>query len=220
MAGSFPICKAVKAYRLDCGCLKYDCGSQATSQEIESCLIDSYFKDNGKYDFNCDKIEVQSDIVLSEIFGTCSLQLDGEIPNFLCLLESENCQIPATGHIKYKDVYDIIYVVDWEYYNNTIDITWTTYDPHIPGEDPSGFMIGKQVYRKGIITTIRQIIERLEVSTSGEYDINIILDESVQIVDYFRTTFDCGDEVVKDVFKYHLNCGITDDLELESGSGG
>ena len=219
MAGTSPNCTTIKAYRLDCGCLKYDCGSLATSQEIDACLIENYFKPNNQYDFNCDQLETQADIVLSETVGTCSIQLDGFIPNLLCLLGTEDCEIPATGHIKYKDSYGIIYVADWEYYNNTIDITWTTYDPHIPGENPSGFMIGMQVYRKGIITTTRQIIERLETSTNGEYDIDITLESTVQVVDYFRTTFDCGDEVAKDTFKYHLDCGITDDLEIETGSG-
>lgn len=219
MAGTYPLCKTIKAYRLDCGCLKYDCESTATMQEVESCLVDTLFKENGQYDFHCDKLETQADIVLTESLGVCSLQLDGEIPNLLCLLESEDCEIPPTGHFKYKDSYGIIYVTDWEYYNDTIDITWTTYDPHVPGEAPSGFMIGKQVYRKGVITTTRQIVEKLDVNTSSEYDINIILDETVQTVDYFRVTFDCGDEVAKDVFKYHLDCAVLDDLEFDIGSG-
>lgn len=228
MAGSYNIdCRPIKAYRLDCGCLRYECntgstgssagssGQTTTAQEINSCLIDRFKNSDGKFDFEQDKVETEADIVLAETFGACSVLLDGTIPNLFCLNESENCVIPPTGHFRYKDEYGIIYVNDWEAYGNRVDITFTTYDPRVPGEAPSGFMIGLQVYRKGIITTIRHVIEVIDgVAT-------ILQENSIQKIDYFRTTFDCGDEPFTDPFTYHLNCSVTDEVEIDSiGSSG
>jgi len=228
MAGSYNLdCRPIKAYRLDCGCLRYECsagssgtevssGSQVTtSQEINSCLIDRFRDNDGKFDFRQDKLETEADIVLKEEVGACTILLDGTIPNLFCLQGNADCSFPATGHFRYKDSYGIMYVNDWEAYGNRIDITFTTYDPRVPGEAPSGFMIGLQVYRKGVITTIRQVIEINDgVAT-------IVQENSTQKVDYFRTTFDCGDEQFTDPFTYHLNCGIIDELEIDSiGSSG
>jgi len=208
------ICPNLTPYRLDCGCLKYPCsGTDETGGEPDTlpCSISLFIK-NQILDTNCDQLDTDWKIVLSESIGACSLSLNGEdIPNLMCLLESDDdCNFPTTGHFKFKDDYGIIYVSDWEYAGGRLDVTWTTFDPVLPGQEPQGFMVGMQVYRKGIITTTRQILEK------DSNDITTIVSEgSQQTIDFFRTTYDCGDERPDDKFRYHLDCAITDELEIE-----
>jgi len=216
------ICQDIKAYRYDCGCLYYSCGSgtditagsEPAAPQINSCLFGDYFLVNGKIDFSCDQLETQADIVLSESIGVCSEVFDGGIENFMCLVNSGNeCEFPASGTFKFTDGNGIIYVTQWESYSNRIDITWTTFDPRVPGEEPSGFMVGKQVYRHGVITTTRQILEYTDEGTT------VIEEASEQRIDFFRTTFDCGDVVSEDPFRYHFDCAVSDILEIDEISG-
>lgn len=210
------ICDTIKAYRYDCGCLYYECEeSSESAQTIEACLQDRFYKIDDKYDFGCDQLETTSDIVLSEAVNVCSEVFDGNIDNFFCLLDGgDNCEFPVGGKIKHKDDYGIIYVAEWEAHSNRIDITWTTYDPRVSGEDPEGFVVDKQVYRKGIITTTRQVLDRDE-----DDNVTIVEETYEQKVDFFRTTFDCGDEVFNDEFRYHYDCAVTDELEIDELGG-
>jgi hypothetical protein len=76
--------------RLDCGCLVLDCSETNTSGFAESldtiCSTDIYIDQDGCYDFNCDHIEVDRNMVLEEKVGACSTSLDGTIPSMFELI--------------------------------------------------------------------------------------------------------------------------------------
>lgn len=211
----------IKAFRYDCGCLHYECGTGVTDigtgepQELQDCLIPKYFQPNGLYDFNCDQLLTNADIVLSEQIGACSLTFDGTVDNFFCLIESDSdCNFPSDGHFKYVDPYGIIHIVDWEAFGTRIDITFTTFDPRVPGQPDEGFILNKQVYRRGVITTTRQIVEKVDGV------VEILSENSVQDIDFFRVTFECGDEIATDPFRNHYDCAVSDELEIfEPGTG-
>lgn len=216
-SGSDPFCALYAPTRLDCNCLKFQCdgsGTQGTEPILttEQCTIDLFIC-NQRLDFNPDCVVLEPTVVLTETQGTCSLLVNGTIQNMMCRLVDgeipEDDAIPPTGHFRFTDDYGIIYVVDFEQFADTMDITFTTYDPRVPGEDPSGFLIGTQVFRKGIVTTIRQILKREDDS------VVLVSEGSEQRIDFFRTNFACGDELSSDDFCYHVNCAISDFLDIE-----
>jgi hypothetical protein len=208
-------------FRLDCGCAQFDCDATGitgltttagtdTSIEIDRCNID-LFRTDDKFDPECDQVSLNSTIILTEEYGSCSILLDGTIPNLLCQFNSDGTipdTIPDQGTVFFQDEYGIIYESFWEIVNSRMDITTVTKSPRVWGEDPEGFIQNRRVFRKGIITTIRQI---LEINEDGTY---IIIGEgSEQKVDFFQTTFGCGDERPEDRFCYHLDCAITEDVQ-------
>lgn len=223
MASAGDYCIEVKPYRLDCGCNLYGCegstditGVEGANPKELSCLTNSFVDDNGRYDFNCDQVETEFSVLFEEMIGVCSATVNGEdIENLFCLLETEDCEIPSSGSFRYKDSWNIIYDVSWEYFANRIDITYTVFDPRVPGEPDEGFVMGHQVYRKGVITTTR-LIAQLESDGST----TIIENAYVQKIDFFRVTFECGDTKFTDPFKWHLDCAVSDELEIEEvGTG-
>lgn len=219
-SASDPFCAIFSPIRLDCSCLKFDCGSEGTIPEITvnvpECTVD-LFECEKRLDFNPDCIEIDSTIVLSEQVGTCSTLLDGTIKNLICRLVDgaipEDDAIPSEGSFKFTDTYGVTYIVDFEQFADTMDITFTILDPRVPGEDPTGFVVGTQVFRKGIVSTVRQIL-RLE-----DDSVVVVSEGMEQKTDFINTNFVCGDQPSVDDFCYHVDCAVSDDLEIEVISG-
>lgn len=117
-----------------------------------------------------------------------------------------------TGSIFYQDEIGQIYTVEWTKINDQYDITTVTKMPYVWGMDPEGYIRGSTVFRKGIITVIRQVIKLLSDGYS------IIAEGTSQYVDYFQVNFVCGDQP-RDIFKYHLNNFVNDEVEIVVPSG-
>lgn len=117
-----------------------------------------------------------------------------------------------SGKIFYIDDYDQQYNVEWSTTNNILNIISTVKNPRIWGESESGYVQNGIVYRKGIITVVRQLIS----ITDNGYQ---ILAEGVdQYSDYIRTNFNCTENPT-DPFLYHLNNIISENCELAVESG-
>lgn len=214
-----------KGFRLDCGCLKYECGIEETTiVDSLPCPVNNFVNDNNEFDFNPDQLTVIPRVILREYFGiNDGTVLDGSIPNLMfCDSSIQNTPsiyngIPLVGSFSnYVDPYGIVYSAYWHIYGDNIDITFTTCDPRIPGEPESGRVerVGNKirVIKTGIITTTRQL---LRVVTDGYV---IVGQGTTQVVGEFQANFGCGDEY-GDPFHYHLNNYVTDVVELISTGG-
>ena len=214
-----------RPYRMDCDCLRYGCDvtaltgstsgrTESTGTEelvIETCHLDFFRQPNGGYDFNCDQLAISPTIKMTEQFGSCSTRMDGSIPNMLCQQTGgvlpDNLEIAPEGSYRYKDDYDIIYESSWVFVDDVLDILLVTKSPRVWGELEEGYIDNGRVFRKGIITTTRQIIR---VDDEGY---TIQGQGSEQRVDYFQTNILCGDQPYVDNFCFHLDCYVTDELE-------
>jgi P2-related tail formation protein len=219
-----------RGVRLDCGCLRFDgqCGtggssgsgsSQNNNIPLNSCSIGLFRDDDGSLDPDCDKLKIEQTILAQENFGTCSTRLDGEIPSLLCLLNQQGLipddprQISATGSFRFRDDYGVIYAGAFEFNGSAIDITVATFSPRVPGEpdqgrvekDTQGRLI---VLRRGILSTIRQIIE---ITNSGY---TIVAEGTESKVSFERVNDICGERQAKDDFCFHVDCQVLDDLEV------
>lgn len=120
--------------------------------------------------------------------------------------------IPATGNIFYQDNYGTLYDAAWETVNGNLDITSIVSQPFVWGEQPRGYVQNNKVFRWGVITVTRQVIKVLDRG----YE--IIAEGTAQYYDYVQTNFICELTPV-DNFTYHLNCGISDDIEIRVSDG-
>ncbi len=217
------------AWRLDCGCLRFDCGTGGTGTEapyqleVDRCSIDLYDEPNGSVEYDCDKLEILPVLALPQPFGACSQILDGnDIPSLFSLNGASwiegSADWPDKGSLFFQDAYGIITEVVWISDENEIDILWSKKDPRIPGEPDQGFVDNWVVYRKGIITVERAIYERVIVGNQRTYaTVSYELLESR--IDYFRTTWQC-ETAPTDPFTYHLDCSLTDPLHVKIDCGG
>lgn len=117
-----------------------------------------------------------------------------------------NCSLPASGRLSYVDDYGIWYEVSWETTTSGLDITTVTKQPRVWGQADQGQKRGTILYRRGIITTTRQIL----VDSSTGYIIRST--GHTQEIGLFQVNFPCGPKPI-DPFCYHLNGGIVDDIE-------
>jgi len=209
----------VKSYRLDCGCLYYSCDTAATATDlrIDGCNIEFFLDQAGDLSFECDKTDIFRTMILSESFSTCSYRLNGEITNLFTLDESKisidtSGQIPI-GRFKWADEWGTIFDVSFQSTGNTLDITWAVFEPRVWGESDTGFVDGRQVFRKGVITLRKQVTKIVD----GQ--IYILTDLAEQSVGYFQSNLVCGDERFVDPFVFHVDCGITDDVEFDIECG-
>jgi len=210
-----------KPYRLDCGCDKYACDSGATgvtSSEmvINRCNLSNYL-DDGKCDFNCDKVNIFQKMILSENFGTCSFILDGEIPSLFLVDENKitwdkSGPVPI-GSYKFVDDWGTIHLGVFKTSGDILDITWTTMEPRVWGEPDSGFKDETKVFRRGIITTQRQVMQIVD----GK--IYIMAQGAEQYIGYFQSNMSCGDTRFLDPFLFHVDCGIADQVMFEVKCG-
>lgn len=121
-----------------------------------------------------------------------------------------------SGRIFYQDSYGVIYETEWETINlvdQTLkDVTTIIKDPRTPGQQDTGEINNKKVYRNGICTVTRQIIE----ITDSSY--TVIAEGSSQYPCTFQATFYCENKPT-DNFKYHLNFISNADSEIDVTSG-
>lgn len=223
-----PQFKFYKPFRLDCGCMFFNCpsgtGSASVVPHVNRCLIPDFFDESGDLDPNTDRLDMDRTMILEENVHARSLALekypltaafgDQEIPNLISF-DPEKLQMqivgnfPPAGSFFFVDPYGVIHDGSFETEGNRIDITVTTKDPRIPGEQPTGFIKDGRVYRKGVITTCRQILEVVGNS------VNILASGCQQKVDFFQSTFQCSDKRPSDPFAYHCDNAIFDGLELD-----
>lgn len=215
-----------RPYRFDCDCNKYPCAASSgvtggvtggTSTftpiiNVIQCRLDPYRQPDGTYDFNCDQLSLTPKLLLSEELGICSTRFDSSIPNSMCLLTDAgytpvDLSIGSEGSVRYKDDYGVIHESTWVYVDNIMDIYTVTKLPHVWGEPDTGYVKNGRVYRRGIITTTRQIIR---VESDGSPTIRG--EGSTQEVGYFQTNVVCGDVPYIDDFCFHFDCMVTDEV--------
>ena len=208
-----------KPYRLDCDCSRFACDTGTGTQvseltltgcdvrvNVSQCHLDFFRMPDGTYDFNCDKLEMNGKIILSELIGTCSNRLNGVIENMLCINSVSDSILPE-GSVYYKDDYGVIYDINWVINNDVLDLLTITKDPRVWGEPDSGYVSNRRVFRRGIITSIRQLIR---IKEDG-YD--IIGEGKSQKIDFFQTNVLCNDKKFVDNFCFHLDCQVLDEIE-------
>lgn len=182
---------------------------------VQRCSQDFYLEPDGSYDFNCDKLVIEPILIFDESYGAKSCIMDGSIPNMMSFDESKSVfenpidSLPSEGSFRFIDSYGIIYSGMFETFDDRIDNTIEVRDPRVPGSEQSGAVINRKVYRDGIITIERQILQSLD---SG---FMIIAEGYTQEVSRFQTTFGCGDDEYDDPFAYHLDFDIVDDVEFD-----
>ena len=120
--------------------------------------------------------------------------------------------ITATGSVFYQDDYLALYDVTWETTNNDLDITSIVSNPYLWGQEAQGYVQNNKVFRLGLITVTRQIIRVFD----GGYE--IIAEGVSQYIDYIQVNFICEDGPF-DNFIYHVDCGISDDIESRVSDG-
>lgn len=93
--------------RLDCGCNIVDCSSATDitaptmTEPVATlqipCNADLFYDSEGERDWNCDQIEIETNMILQESFGTHCVPFDGSIPTMFEML-ANCCQ--GTGSAK------------------------------------------------------------------------------------------------------------------------
>jgi hypothetical protein len=120
------------------------------------------------------------------------------------------------GSLFYVDSYGIQYRLDWETTEvsgqHLLDVTTAVYDPRIPRRIPEGRRERNALFRRGICTTIRQIIR---LDSSGYV---IVAEGFSQLLCLFPVTFLCTDGPT-DPFLYHLGCALSDSPEVAISVG-
>ncbi len=81
----------------------------------------------------------------------------------------------------------------------------TTRDPNVWGQDAEGFVTNGIVFRRGIVTTHRQVFKLF----SDGYQ--VVAEGTSQTTEFFQTNFPCSQGSV-DNFKYHLDCAVHDEI--------
>ena len=125
---------------------------------------------------------------------------------------TETPQLPDSGQILYEDEYKTQYDIKWTTVNDTLDITTITSMPYVWGEQPTGKVENKTVYRQGIVTVERQALRRLE-------DGYIIVAEGAsQYTDFIKTN-QHSKALQSDPFKHHLNYMVQDQIQEKVTQG-
>jgi len=117
-----------------------------------------------------------------------------------------------SGSLFYKDSWDQQYRVTWETVDGLIDITTIIMQPRVWGRQEEGYVKNKVVYRKGVISVIRQVIKLID----NGYE--IIAEGASQYTDFIQCNFPCVDGP-KDTFLHHLDSSISDETDIRITSG-
>lgn len=120
--------------------------------------------------------------------------------------------IPDNGTIFYEDGYGTIYDAVWETVDGYLDITSIVSQPFIWGMQPRGYILNHRVFRYGLVTVTRQVID----VRGDSYE--IIAEGSAHYFDYIQTSFMC-EAVPHDNFTYHLNSAVQDGVEIRVSDG-
>ena len=221
-------------YRLDFGCSEFDgmhpTGFTGTEPYIttvlfNSCMTGQFGDYHGDEYQNLDSVTTDRNMVLVDAYGAKGIQMGKypltqglgniEIPNLL-MFDPVKLQLttvgnfPPTGSFFSVDPYGVISDGNFEVFGSRMDITVTTKDPRVWNEVPQGFIKDGRVWRKGIITTCRQILD-----ISDPNRVIIIGSGCQQRIDFFQTTFLCNDKRPSDPFLYHCDLGIVDSVEID-----
>lgn len=122
------------------------------------------------------------------------------------------CSLPSSGSFTFQDDYGVIYEVEWDTTASGLDITTITKQPRIWGETGDGFRDGNVLFRRGLISSHRQIIR-------SDPDGYVIVSEGTsQQVGYYQSNFPCG-PLPTDPFCYHLDCALADEIEALAACG-
>ena len=216
-----------KPYRSDCDCFLFPCDTgggtvdQITgvnTQNVDSCSLTYFLNDDGTYDWNCDKLELERFMNFVETIDVCSYVLDGEIGNMLCIIPGPD--IALTGSIFYKDAYDTIYESTWSFIaTDVLEVTLYTKIPYIWGQPQTGFVKNGSLYKNGIITMHKVRIRLSSGGTDGAY--TVLAEWFEQNIGLILMNPKCGTTQYSDNFCYHVNCSVSDSVELVvSGSTG
>jgi hypothetical protein len=116
------------------------------------------------------------------------------------------------GSIFYQDEYGVLYRSEWTIVNNQLDITSIVSSPFVPGQADNGYVQNNNTYRRGTITTTRQIFKIL----NNGYQ--LIAEGRNTEIDYIQTTFNCSTKP-KDTFKHHLNNLQSSDVVMHVSEG-
>jgi len=117
-----------------------------------------------------------------------------------------------SGSIFYQDAYLMFYLAEWDTVGTRIDITSIIMQPYVWGEEADGYVRDRILYRRGIITVHRQILQ----PTDDGYE---ILAEGVsQYIDYIQMSFPCGGGP-SDPFAYHINCSPQEEIDIKVTDG-
>lgn len=214
-------------FRYDCGCGLFPCSTDSgstgsnTSIPINSCSLNFYQLPDGTYDFKCDQLEVIPRVKLTESLGVCNIKYDGTIPNSICMkvMTTDGAtvpdDIPPVGSFLFRDEYDTIYEGKWTYdvQQGIMDVTWSSKNPHVWGSPDEGYLDGRVVYRRGIVTTAREVY-LVEGSSYTE-----LFAYSEQRIDFFRTNDICGEPKPIDNFCYHFDCAVDEEVEFQTTCG-
>lgn len=117
-----------------------------------------------------------------------------------------------SGNISYQDEWEQQYEVVWETIDGVIDLTSVIKQPYVWGESPNGFVRNGILFRKGIITTVRQVIR----PQSDGY--TIVAEGASQIIDYIQMNYPCGGGP-SDKFKHHLDYSTSDEIHILTTDG-
>lgn len=237
-----PQARFYKPYRIDCGCLFFECGSSEDAvPHVQRCNIELFREPDGSLDFECDKVAVERHMVLEEIYGACSSSMslyppsqangNQSIANMMSLDPEkitlmQSGMLPPSGEFLFVDSYGIVHEASFELNGSRIDITYTTRDPRVWGEAPTGSIKNNRVFRRGTVTTCRTISEIPDPIPNQPQFAKILADGCTQELATFQSTFGCGDKLPVEPFAYHLECGLVDELEIEistlvsGGTGG
>lgn len=122
--------------------------------------------------------------------------------------------ITPEGSIFYRDEYDTIYRINWKTIGSNLDILTITEQPYVWGEDPSGFVRNGIIFRRGIVTAIRQVFRIL----ADGYE--LVAEGSSQYIDDIQTSFPCEQNPSNNA-RFNLNNIIQAPTQglVTSGSG-
>jgi P2-related tail formation protein len=196
--------------------------TEATSEPefdpVVRCPLDFFQLKNGQYDWNCDRVILQPNMILNEEYGAKSCLMDGSIPNmmsfsddkmvFKTILTAFEKVFPEEGMYQFIDDYGLIHLGLFETFDDRLDITTQIRDPRVPGASPTGEVKNFRTFRDGVITTDRQIVQ------VADFGFIILAEGGGQEPKRFQTTFGCGDEKFEDPFAFHLDANIVDDISL------
>jgi hypothetical protein len=177
------------------------------------CNSEALFDRHGVYDPFCDKVEIDIAAILTEQLNLCDRLNNNDLNSTFCI--NEECLASETpqGFYNYQDSYGVINEGSWIVSGNVLDLEFTTKDPRIPGEEPQGYLDGIKVFRKGIVTTTRQIFHLTD-------DGVILLAEGLeQEIDFYQSNVVCNEPLRENPFPYDVNCAAQANLEFDYNYG-
>ena len=207
--------------RWDCGCLALDCGTAAADVPNSDlrCPIVSFLQYYGTAEN--DQVEVEQSLVLPEFFGARQWQLDNPNSSLFELRQTNGVldpkggagasPWPLSGSFSYKDESGTIYETSWDTKGTYFDLVTTTKEPRVWGEAESGRVVNREVYRRGTISTVRQVWEQV----AGAWV--LIAQGSEVATGEFKSTYSCRPPFV-DPFAQDVNNAVVDAVEIVIGT--